>query len=462
MLHIGIKQIKRELFLIFILLFAIVFSVLAKSGFAFLVVEILLLIYCFTQSGVVSIEYYILLTIVQNIVLVLLAPYISSMTTNLIIIIKECIIYIGALKYWIKNKFNRINKIDVWFILFCMISVLSIVVNKINIYVGLYSLRQFLVPFLCYYFGCGIEYKDKNKLIKEISRFLIYISIIVAIVSWMIYTKDPDTFWTGIGYKEYYLNKYNTLKSFSTMNFYTFDLGYRMKRFTSIFVDPLAFAHFVVVPILILLYGYKRQLGGLKIFFILTACVCLSKYHVIVLAVIVFIFFYQKSKSQAGRAFYKVVMIACVGVIFVMLSNYSSSLTENTSIGNHFNSFSYGLENISLLGKGIGSGSWTAYATGAANIVEGDYGESLFSTMMVQVGVLGLIPFYVFIAVILLKLYRVYSNNLSPQYIICFILILSVCIETLVSASSISMLGTGIYFILAGVVSNMLGKENYG
>lgn len=55
----------------------------------------------------------------------------------------------------------------------------------------------------------------------------------------------------------------------------------------------------------------------------------------------------------------------------------------------------------------------------------------------------------------MLNNFKIYQKSKNKYVLVSVILLFEVMIESLFSASSISMLGSGLYFVLAGMCSNL-------
>ena len=114
---------------------------------------------------------------------------------------------------------------------------------------------------------------------------------------------------------------------------------------------------------------------------------------------------------------------------------------------------------MTLLGKGSDSAGYNAYIYGA-EYFDSASTESFFSVCISQMGIVGVVTIYCFMILIVKKgyaLYKTYKNNYA---LVTFILGISVIIESFFSSSSISMLGTGIYFALIGIVNNYVIEKH--
>jgi hypothetical protein len=432
------------------MLFAVLTHVL-KNGLILLFFEALLAIYAIYKRNETTLVIFIFLTILQNFTLILLSSDISGLDTRIFIIIKELIVYICGLLGLVECLYKRKLGFNETFLclLFIADAILSFFVSSAPISARIASIRQFSIPFFAFYFGISLK---KSNNLNLINSNLLLGGIIVCVSGLLIYLSGDD-FWNKIGYQTFIANKTGIQQYADMINFYTFDFGNRIKRFVSIFGDPLACAHFLMISCLVLFYTYPHKLTFIKILMVICMCLCLSKAHIIFIISIILVKLFERTKNLETKYIYIFVIVALIFVAFVVLYFYSKDLKANTSIGNHFNSFLSGLKNISLIGNGIGTSGYNAVLTGYVDNVSGT-SESLMATIIYQMGLVGVIIFYGFIITAsrscLKQLHKLHNQN----FIIVLILNLTFIIESFVATSSLSMLGTALFFILMGYYLN--------
>lgn len=429
-----------------------ILSGIAGTGMPILVFELFFLLYFTKYHDDRALLYLCACTVFQNMVLILCAGHLRARETTLIIILKEMLIYLNAAGYWIRERSRKLNKADLCFWGFVCYALLHMAVNNAAWKSGAASLRQFLIPFLCFYYGKGLE---KRKGVEwDIRNYIIPLSVIACILGLFIYLFEPEKLWGVLGYQDYLRNKTGSLSTFSMENFYTYDLGLRLRRFVSIFADPLAFAHFIAIGVS-WAYLDRKYIGRwIRLLFSVVTVLCLSKYHVVLLCCAIVLSVYFKSNSWRNKWIYQCMVVGMGVMVYAGLSVYTSGLAWNTSIGNHFNSLQSGLRDMTLFGNGVGSSGWNAAVLGSMEIAGGTYGESFFSTLSSQLGMVGVMLFYMFLIAIVIQNCRSYRMRKDKTVYLSILLVVSVTVETLVSASSISMLGSGLYFILAGMCGN--------
>lgn len=451
------KELKGAINVSLILLLLYTSFTAINSVLALIVLELICLFYFLYRNDESTYIYFLLCTILQNFILLIAANNMSATESNIIIILKELIVYISAVVYFIRIKRGKINTIDVCFLAFCVFAALSVLVNRSSLTAVIASLRQFMIPFLCYYFGRLLNIKNKSK----IMRCIVVVSTVIALLGLLIYFFADENFWLGMGFERYWYNKTGD-GTFSFANFYTWDFGVRIKRLVSIFVDPLAATHFLMLGFLTLVYMFPKSNANyaIKTILFISLVLCFSKATIVLIAVVVFMKQYMKSNSRINKFFYKILITVLAVLAFIVLYRYSGNLDSATSTGNHFNSLLNGLTNLSLFGGGLGISGYNAKIY--SNIVstgEVEVGESFFATLTSQMGILGAVALYSFIILVIIDNYRKFKKYNQPINYLAMVLLITVAVESFVSASSVSMLGTGLYFILTGIASNVNDKR---
>ena len=132
-------------------------------------------------------------------------------------------------------------------------------------------------------------------------------------------------------------------------------------------------------------------------------------------------------------------------IIYGVASKYLAS----SSVLIHINGLISGLNAGGVLGKGLGkSGVLVQVLTQAESRLTG---ESYIGVLASQMGYVGLLVFLGFFAVVILRLIKRYKNTNDIFIYDSAIIVLGVLTEAFFSESSIGIVGTGMYFIFAGV-----------
>ncbi len=358
--------------------------------------------------------------------------------------------------FWLKEKTRKVKRTDIILLLFLALSVTNVLFQSYSITIALSSLRQILLIFGCYYLGISARIKKDSEY--KIIDCLIFFAILASIFSLVFYSLNEND-WSSLGYTKYWINKTGYQPSYTS--FYTFDFGFKLKRMVSFYADPLALAHNLGLALILLFHTSKKRYIS-KFIILVVFLLTFSKSSYLLLIFYFFSVLFFKTNSKTIRR----IIVICAGIIGVgMLFILSGKITDTSSSGKHLFSLLYGLRNISLFGKGIGN---VGYNAGISGLVDYDtaYNERFFATCTGQVGLVGTILVYTFLIIMItrcINAYFVRKDNLAKAVAICLI---SITVESLVSASAISMIGTGSYFILAGIVSarqsNISNLEVYG
>ena len=374
----------------------------------------------------------------------------TSYENQLLVIIKELIVYITAFIYFIKYKCigKNASRLDnLIFIFLYIILFINIIRPGAPIGLKITALRQICIPSICYYFGLSLKL-NKTELKAFFSIYSI-LTISLCIMGLIIYIL-PDSFWFDINYDIFYYSKHSIHLIGSTENFYSWDIGEKMKRFVSITADPIATAHLIGF---FLIYLYISNIYPKKQGLILTsfcALLCFSKSLILLFIIAITCNIYFKIKNPKTRlfAFFLIILgsISC----FMLLLLYVTTLETNTAAGNHFLSLLSGLRDSNIFGNGLGTAGYNAIIAGGD--INNEYTESFFAVLSIQIGYIGMFLFYFFLflkAKKLINLYYVTNNSLVLATVIIFI---GIIIESLISGSSVTMLGTSIFFIIPGVI----------
>lgn len=394
-----------------------------------------------------TIIYFIIFNAFQTLVLVLVSSSLNSIQNNIIMISKEIMIYWGALLYFLNFK---IKKRDIIFILFLVIALLNLM-EVYNIRTALSSLRQIMVIFLCYYSGHSIRItsiKEMNCIIKVI----IIVGLIVVILGFglrLITNQD----WISLGYGKYWNNRTSGMSAVDFTNFYSWDLGVRIKRMVSTFCNPIACAHYLGFSFLILYSAnFIKEKKYIIMFLFVGLLACVSKSTILILVCLCIIVLYARLHDTNSKVLLWILSAIVVASALLSLSAYISTINVETATSIHFSSFMQGIKNGTFFGYGLGSVGYNASIMGLGETASG-FSESFFSTCVAQIGYIGTFFIYVFMVSIARESFTVYKKIKNKIYLISTVLLSSVLIESFFSASAISMQGTGIYFILGGLLA---------
>lgn len=421
-------------------------------------------IYFSSTNDFKSLKYLLLLMLVQNIVLIIFSYNLSSRDTQILTLIKEIIVYLSIfITIFIKRNF-QFEKFDILPIIYIVLIIISFFISDASISAKLVCIRQLFLPIVCFVYGRQVKVKDDD--LQVLYNIIIYVGIGIAIFGFIELFFLKDEFWRFIGSEAYFKNKgiEDWTKDGVMVSFYTYDLmsifGGAVRRFVSIFAEVLATAHFLFLSLAITFFKYKGILRNKIIIcglMLLAIILTISKGVILIMgiAVVVIIYYYYENKKLTLA----LIALGVIGLVIIVFNSYG----EATSTGYHLEGLVHNFQNIKIFGYGLAkSGNFALiYGDSSQNVLSG---ESFIGTMLGQIGILGTI-IYIIYNFVIIKRYIINKHKDKEDSIIALILILGVLLESFLSESAISFLGTGFYFVLAGIIYNkqtMKAKEvNY-
>lgn len=442
------SKVNSEALIIVFAIIAIEIGIIKPNIFIIpiMIVSFIFLIILSLKSNSETLMYMIIIILTQNIVCVIFSRYMNSTTMGIVIAYKEILTYLTIIVFiLLKNGANYITK-NKFLVMYIFSLLLGLVLSKADIFVRMISLRQLLIPVVTFIFGMAINI-DENK-VKRILKNIIYLGIIICVFGMIEVILLNDNFWVDMG-----IGKYMELKGFDQWvynglpgNYYTADFinitGSMYRRMVSTFTDPLLLSHFLALCLVILIFYrdlIKNKLQKNIIIIIMSICLIgtLSKGALVILAVAALIKYYNKNKY----IFIALLIISSVALIFIIKTNLFYTVSQ------HSNGLIENFKNASLFGNGLGStGNFAIiYSDTSADI---GAGESYIGTLLGQIGIFGLICYTSFNFHIVNKLRSRKEYDLN---IIVIILLVGMFLESILSESAISFIGSGLYFILAGI-----------
>lgn len=394
---------------------------------------------------------FICLILVQEITLVIGANRFSKSTTTIYSLLKEVMFYGCVLLYVLKKK--RIMR-DV---LLCTVFGISIIVafylSEASLYARILGFRQIMLPFVCYFFGRVLDISDNN--LKKISKFIVVSAIAIGGLGLIERFVIGDRLWNALPLWQYEVNKGTTFRFRNDLpeNFTTYDYvaitGTITRRLVSTFVNPLVTAHFLFLSFIVADTFNVKNKNLIKVFLFLCSIFTLSKG---IFLAYLFYFAFHAIRRVDYRSMRWVTRVGAIilGVVFMGLYQLVVRYMPTSSTAIHMNGFMRAFENISLFGNGLGTaGVMTGILTGASGKLLTS--ESYIGTLSVQLGYLGIVIFIIFWMLAIYRLLDRGKKGKSKLYFNSAILLIAVLAESLFSESSIAIVGTGMYFVMAGI-----------
>jgi general stress protein CsbA len=432
------------------------------------------------------------LIIFQNFVGIILAGLNFNTSMNLVILLKEILVYFGIifLLIYFKNEqgflffrdinYKNLNNNMILFfssgrlgiVLFDLVAILYILCllayflfpSEVPIFLKAVSLRQLLTPVILYVFGRMLIVSYREFIL--INKVLIYLSVVTVFFALSETYLLNDVFWSDIGINQYMKNKGMEVWAYGPHglpgNFYTYDyiniIGTKIRRSVSFIADPTLFGQFLVLPTCILIFGniYKGKLRILFSFILLMGIISTFSKGAILTICICILFLMLTSIKYMYRLIGKFLLISMSLIILIIINNakYFSSLPAHIAGLTH--NFSILLENPLGLGMGMAGNYVKLYGQ---NLNNTGTGESYIGTMLGQIGFIGFILF-ILMFLLLFKFLINRSDLLFSKYsrILCGVLIGTI-LASFMSESAISFISSGIPFVYLGIYATYLLKN---
>ena len=428
----------------------------------FTIVIGIMALYFSLKNNVHMLYFFMFMVLFQNIIVILFCDDISPTLNTIFSAIKELMLY-AALVFCVVGKkkliISKENKKEL-IAIFIYILFLSknLLITPASMNSAVLSLRYMLVPILCIYVGRNLKISKKK--VYRLFTYLIAVSVFLSLFGLLEMFLLGDGFWSKIGYSLYAVkmkgNQAWSLMNGVTVNFYTWDFfGIPIRRLVSITADPLATAFLIYLGAMILItkvVPVKTKHGRAKadllilVLLIVASILSLSKAIFVFIAVTILACAYYF--KWLPKSLLKVGTVVVSLAVILLLKSYVDNTTTITSSINHLVGLQNGFANSGMLGKGLGTaGASVIMLTGAESSVT----ESYIGALVYQVGIIGFADFVYFMYIQIKKMLFMYRKYRANMIVLSLVLIFGLCICMLLSDSAVSIMGTGIYFIIIGI-----------
>jgi hypothetical protein len=406
-------------------------------------------IYLGMKKGSSCLIFFVCVSMLQNIVLIILSNYLPKANITIMLLTKELVIYSTIIISFIRNPKLIIKKQFLWPVVLALFCLAYFFLGEADTFTKLVSLRQMIMPFALILFGFFLNIDEEG--LRKVAKVIIIAGLIDILFGVFEAYVIGDRFWSSLHYEKFY--EYKGIGEWATENmlvprsFYTWDFvkitGYIIRRMVGIVADPILSAHILALCFGILLFAedlnIKKNIRYVLLgIFAIGLILSLSKGAFIVTGILILFKIRQKYKRISN------ILFAVTGVTIVAI--IGSSLMG--SVGIHFSGLVSALTPRNLLGHGIGMGGDFAGLFGDHELMGGE--ESLIGAIIVQIGLAGAVIY-------LLSLFLICKESLMgkskesvgfPVVIFC----VAVILESFLSESAISYIGTGTAFAMLGIV----------
>lgn len=406
-------------------------------------------------------RFFLLVVMFQNVFVIFFSGKVSASLTTLFSLMKEGMLYIAIILCVLKKNILKIKKIDLLLLTgVAMLLLKNLFVTSAPFSAAIISLRQCLIPFLGIIVGKCVRINRES--VGKIMKFNVQYSAVLAVLGIIELLFLNDRFWSKLGYEQYVYEKQGTLPSELfrgvTRNFYTWDFGgIPVRRIVSITADPLATAHLIYVGFVIIVVGCIRhtikknrpnQYFLLAFLLLICSVLSLSKAIFVFMAVTLVVVMYYRNILPKSLVKYGAIFGGIIVLMYVAKSIQES--TSVTATANHIVGLINGFKASSILGTGLGTaGVMTAKI--ANNSIATS--ESYIGTYVQQIGYVGLIMSLIYFGKIFSELRQKWIKYHDKFTILAITILLCIVIEMFFSESSVSIMGTCIYFIYIGMAT---------
>ena len=428
----------------------------------------------------------ILLLPFQNL-LVMLASYlfdISGAAITALKIWKEILVIVYLSYIASKAKFNRLNLtyVDYALLAYCMWATLyligfnSVLHSQIKIFYQVESYRATVAFAGLYFLGRFIEHDGES--LKKFMAALIAAGFAANVFGLVERFFFSSGLWAELG-RNFWMSQGNDVAFLNGLpvNFYTYLSYFKVRRLISSYGDPLIVG-FANIFTLVLLYQMitNRSGGGVNIFnkfkyaafAVIGIATLLSLTRAAILGALLGIFvssmFYLGKKGLTLAA---LITVSLCCLVFLSsagqtLINATINLKDPSTIG-HLAAYAVGIQNIIRhpMGMGLGYGGYVTQLTGQG---ARGAGESLFLTIAVEKGVIGLLIFLFFVFSLLLFLKKNVSYlNDNPASVVMAITVFSSTIAYFLASLTTehwqAFVSSGMFWLFCGLIVNEIQKR---
>lgn len=399
----------------------------------------------------------------QNIILIVFSDRLTPVYHTVLSAIKEGMLYtaiiFGAVKALKKGKVSSFLRNNLFFVILLGILILILIKNLIisesSITSEIVALRQLAIPFLFILFGYFVSLKKED----AVKKYIIILCVLLTLFGIIDMLIPNNAIWKALGYGDFLRNKQDgavNLYKGVTANFYTWDLGFLMRRLVSFTADPLATAHLIFLGLAVILCGkaeFYKKLGykyWILAAFLFIGCVLgFSKGTFIYMAILFGGLLYDRFENKVPKSVW-IAICAVIVLIFggVIIYSYVNA-DKPTAIVNHVSGLLSGLKNATLWGNGMGTAGAVNSAITGASVHNS---ESFFAVVLYQIGWYGMLILIIFWVSLLYRFLKQYKKEKNKDILFGLIILFGLTVDILLSESSVSAMGTGIYFILIGIM----------
>ncbi len=424
----------------------------------------------------------------QNL-LVMLASYffdISGAAITALKIWKEILVIVYLFYTASRIKLSRLNltSVDYSLLAYCIWATIYLIGfntalhSRIKIFYQVESYRATVAFAGLYFLGRFMDH-DRNSLRKFMAALIIagFAANMFGLVERFFFSSG---LWAELG-RNFWTSQQNDVAFLNGLpiNFYTYLSYFRVRRLISSYGDPLIVGFANIFTLVLLYQMITNRTGGevnifnkfkYAAFAVIGIATLLSLTRAAIIGALIGIFvssMFHIGKKSLALAALIAVSLCCI-VLFSsagqVLINATINLKDPSTVG-HLAAYAVGIQNIIRhpMGMGLGYGGYVTQFTGQG---ARGAGESLFLTIAVEKGIIGLLIFLFFVFSLLLFLKRNVSYlNDNPASVILAITIFSSAIAYFMASFTTehwqAFVSSGMFWLFCGMIVNEIQKRKH-
>ena len=424
-----------------------------------MILYVVFAVYFAMKNDCTTVKFFLVAVFLQNIIVIIFHGDVSNTLITVFSLIKEGMIYLAVVLAWVRKKKIDFSQYVLPVVaIYVLIVLKNLIMTPQSFYAAIVSLRYLALPMLCVTWGVNVRINKFRA--REIMRFILLYGCMLGFTGLVERFILGDKFWSAIGYTQYSVeikgNPIEWMVNGVTVNFYTWDFGERVRRLVGITADPLATAYLLFLGGIIVVTGclrgktkvQKYKCWACGIFVTVCSLLVFSKaiylFVVVVAAVLCYV------HEWLPRKIIKIGVLVGGALGAVLLVLYAANVQVATAVFKHVSGLLDGLKAMTFFGQGVGTAGVPAHQFAGASVVTG---ECFIGSLGVQIGFAGLLVFAAYWLVFLIKLIRLWKKYHHPYILLSVTLLLGQILCMMLSESSVSIMGTGIFFFLIGLGS---------
>lgn len=415
-----------------------------------------------------------------------LFPIFTITSFRIFFIIKEIIflyVFIVLFLLFTTKKIKlKIHVCDIMLILYCCMLLFNCLFFDGNIWLKVLSLRRFIMLPLIYFIGRMAILSFKN--VKNVLKFTVLFTVIICFYGLFEYFGSRDFIYTKLFNIDLFFEK-QVLAGFIPIRFITggilntgifidYTFGILKPRLLTTFLEPTTLGAYLAFVFCITIFNraYFKILNfknvrfnilPLIFSFLFLLCIILTFSKgalIILLCSSSFILYFQKKIPFFIRKIY------FYGVYVILFSSILFYILNPSGVSAHINGLRTGIITGLCNPFGLGLGNAGNYMEGSST--ESIGAESAVGNTIAQIGIIGYMPYLLFLFFTIQKVIKDYKNievtdSLFAKYLLTTLgLFIGYSINSLFTESALGVTGNLYYFLFLGINITLIEKIKKG